>query len=50
MSIETSGSALASGSIASRFISQNAVDEANAIREKEWKDAYERCVAGLIES
>ncbi|RSH78918.1 uncharacterized protein EHS24_001841 [Apiotrichum porosum] len=40
--IETSGSALATGSIAARFISQTAVDEANDRREQEWKDAYAR--------
>lgn len=42
-SIETeSRSALASGSIGARFISQNAVDEAKERREEEWKAAYER--------
>jgi hypothetical protein len=41
--LETSGSALATGSIAARFVSQNALDEATARREQEWKEAYERC-------
>ncbi|GMK59007.1 hypothetical protein CspeluHIS016_0700220 [Cutaneotrichosporon spelunceum] len=41
--IETeSRSALATGSIGARFISQNAVDEAKERREEEWKAAYER--------
>ncbi|BEI82002.1 hypothetical protein CcaverHIS002_0211620 [Cutaneotrichosporon cavernicola] len=41
--IETeSRSALATGSIGARFISQNAVDEAKERREEEWKEAYER--------
>ncbi|TXT08744.1 hypothetical protein VHUM_02872 [Vanrija humicola] len=40
--LETSGSALATGSIAARFVSQNALDEATARREQEWKDAYAR--------
>lgn len=41
-SMETSGSALATGSIASRFITQDDVDEAKERREQEWKDAYAR--------
>ncbi|KAL1406049.1 hypothetical protein Q8F55_007732 [Vanrija albida] len=40
--LETSGSALATGSIAARFVSQNALDEASARKEQEWKDAYAR--------
>lgn len=43
-SIETSGSALATGSINARFISQNKLDEANDRRDQEWKEAYERWV------
>lgn len=42
--IETSGSALATGSINARFISQNKLDEANDRREQEWKEAYARWV------
>lgn len=41
-SIETSGSALATGSINARFISQNKLDEANDRRDQEWKEAYAR--------
>lgn len=41
-SIETSQSALATGSIASRFITQDAVDVAKERREQEWKEAYAR--------
>lgn len=43
-SIETSGSALATGSINARFISQNKLDEANDRRDQEWKEAYARWV------
>ncbi|KAL7421221.1 hypothetical protein Q5752_004106 [Cryptotrichosporon argae] len=39
---DMSKSAMAAGSIASRFISQDAVDEAKERRDKEWREAYAR--------
>jgi hypothetical protein len=42
LSVDMSKSAMAQGSIASRFESQSTVDEAKEQREKEWKEAYAR--------
>ena len=45
LSVDMSKSAMAQGSIASRFESQDQVDEARERKEQEWKRAYARCVA-----
>lgn len=37
----------ATGSVTSRFVSSNELDEAKKRREEEWKAAYARCVLRL---
>ena len=44
LSVDMSKSAMAQGSIASRFESQDQVDEARERKEQEWKEAYARYV------
>lgn len=37
------------GGVASRFVSQKDLDEAKANKDKEWAEAYARCVAASSE-
>lgn len=39
---------MSSGSVGSRFVSQAELDQANAVRDEQWKAAYARYLSLLV--